>query len=542
MLTNLCLFSGSMPSEALTPPNFSNIPIKRVNSSTSLCNLPNNMGSSTVSAIPNVYRTVWDVVINFATDPYPEVAAMAQTVIEEMRTRIIQPHNTCDSLRESNSEQSLSEPNSPNNMQSYMSESPNSNTGHSRNTTPVRESLIASNRMNIISPFPHLQQYTTFITPYSRKRYIFGREPSVSEKSQDGNADDISNCQREPLISTSFVEWCTKHFSQPYASSISYPDEIDPESCSHYEKEWRTTRNRMIEEKAKKELTTVDPNHIDEQVFVQKNPHFPQHLAFHPYENQLIVGEKETFSVWSFDWQQNHYTSHNNYLSPVLFGTHSNLNPSSTRITDIKLLNTHDLTQLMTGCDDGSVRVWRNFMSADKSEKPKLVTAFYIFNDMQNSTKNGVILSWNQFEHKLIASGETRVIRLWDANKEMKIRDLNTGADSCVTSISTDDSHLICVGCSDGSVRVFDDRLMPHDSRVHTFYDHKGWIVNAHMYPHEDRFLIISGSLTGDIKWFDKRNATHPIKSISTGLGMTSMAVHSEANVFAWYVSNVPMQ
>ena len=59
-----------------------------------------------------------------------------------------------------------------------------------------------------------------------------------------------------------------------------------------------------------------------------------------------------------------------------------------------------DLTQLMTGCDDGSVRVWRNFMSPDKSEKPKLVTAFHIFNDMQYSTKSGVILSWNQLEQK----------------------------------------------------------------------------------------------------------------------------------------------
>lgn len=488
-----------------------------------------------MSAIPNVYRTVWDVITSYATDPYPEVANMAQTVIDEMKSRVCQPSLAYDSLKESNSEQSLSEPNSPNNMPSYMSESPNSNAGHSRNITPVRDNMNASNRMNMSSPFPHLQNYTTFITPYSRKRYIFGREPSVSEsKSQDGN-DETSNCHREALISTSFVEWCTKHFSQPSASNTSYS--VDPESNSHYEKEWRIARNRTIEEKAKKELLCVDPNHIDEQIFYQKNVNTPHHLTFHPYENKLIVGERDSFSVWSFDSQQNHYTSHNSIVNPVMLGTHSNLNPSSTRITDIRLLNTHDMTQLMTGCDDGTVRVWRNFMTSDKSEKPKLVTAFHIFNDMMPSNKSGVILSWNQLEQKLIASGETRVIRLWDARKEMRIRDLNIGADTCVTSICTDESHLICIGCSDGSVRVFDDRLMPHDSRVHTFYEHKGWIINAHLYPHEDRFLIISGSLTGDIKWFDKRNATHPIKSISTGLGMTSMAVHSEANVFAWYLS-----
>ena len=485
-----------------------------------------------MSAIPNVYRTMWETFISYANDPYPEVATMAQTVIDEMKSRITQASNAYDSLKESNSEHSLSDPNSPNNMQSYMSESPNSNTGHSRNTTPVRENMNAPNRMNVNSPFPNLQQYAPFINPYSRKRYIFGREPSVSEKSQDGNVDESSTCQREALISTSFVEWCTKHFSQPSASNISYA--FDPESHSHYEKEWRTARNKSIEEKASKELITVDPNHIDEQIFLQRNSTTPQHLAFHPYDNRLIVGEKDSFSVWAFDSQQTHSMSYNNTISPVLYGTHSNLNPFPTRITDIELLNTHDLTQLMTVCDDGSIRVWRNIMNADNSEKPRLVTAFQIFNDIQTS-KSGVILSWNQLEQKLIASGETRVIRLWDARKEMKIRDLNIGADTCVTSISTDGSHLICIGCSDGSVRVFDDRLMPHDSRVHTFYEHKGCIVNAHIYPHEDRFLIISGSVTGDIKWFDKRNATHPIKSKNTGLGMSAMAVHSEANVFAWY-------
>lgn len=505
--------------------------MKRVNSSNSLHNYQTNSGAISGSAIPNVFSTIWKAITAYANDPFPEVATMAQTVIDEMKARVCQPSTTYDSLKESHSEQSLSEPNSPNNLQSYMSESPTSNAGHtSRNTTPIRESLNTSNRMNMSSPFPHMQHYK-----YTTKRYIFGREPSVSDKSQDGNTDETSICRRYPLISTSFIEWCTKHFSQPYASNMNYTESTDSESHTHYEKEWKTTRNRNIEESARNELLSVDPSHLNEQIFHQKNSNCPQYLAFHPFEKRLIVGERESFSVWSFDSQHNYYNNYNNNVNPVLLGTHSNLNPSPSRITNIQLINTHDLTQLMTACDDGTVRVWRDFTLNDKFERPKLVTAFHIFNDMQPCSKSGVILSWNQSEHKLIASGETRVIRLWDATKEMKIRDLNTGADSCVTSISTDCSHLICVGCSDGSVRVFDDRLMPHDSRVHTFYEHKGWIVNAHIYPHEDRFLIISGSLTGDIKWFDKRNATHPIKSISTGLGMTAMSVHSEANVFAWY-------
>ncbi|XP_054159125.1 regulatory-associated protein of mTOR-like isoform X2 [Oppia nitens] len=526
---------GYIPGEtALTPPTTSNtstIPMKRVNSSNSLHSYQTN--SSVICqnpAIPNVFVVIWKAITFYANDPYPEVAAMATIIIDEMKSRIFAQNTVYDSLKESNSMHSLSEPNSPNNTQQYMSESPTSNTGHSsRNTTPVRESL-ASNRF-----MPSLNYKNIF----SAKRHIFGREPSVSDKSQDGNTEDMANYQREPLISTPFVDWCIKHFSQP--SNLNYSQDLDTESNSHYEKVWKCSRNKNIEEKSKRELLLVDSSHIDEQIFHQRNVNSAQHLAFHPYDNRLIIGERDSFSVWSYDSQpQQSYYSYNNF-NPVLLGTHSNINPLPSRITGLKLINTHDLTQLMTSCDDGSIRVWKDFTLNDKSEKIKLVTAFYIFNDMQPNNKNGVIFEWNQWQHKLIASGEPRVIRLWDADKEMKIRDMNTGADKDVTSLSTDNSHYICVGYNDGSVRVFDDRLMPHDSRVHTFYDNKGYIVNAHIYPYEDGFLIISGSSTGDIKWFDKRNATHPIKSINTGLGMTAMTFHLEANVFACGLGNQPV-
>ncbi|CAG2179290.1 unnamed protein product, partial [Oppiella nova] len=226
---------GYIPGEAVTPPNYSNtqnIAMKRVNSSNSLHNYQTNSGAISGSAIPNVFSTIWKAITAYANDPFPEVATMAQTVIDEMKARICQPSTTYDSLKESHSEQSLSEPNSPNNLQSYMSESPTSNAGHtSRNTTPIRESLNTSNRMNMSSPFPHMQHYK-----YTTKRYIFGREPSVSDKSQDGNTDETSICPRHPLISTSFIEWCTKHFSQPYASNMNYTESTDFERMENNSK------------------------------------------------------------------------------------------------------------------------------------------------------------------------------------------------------------------------------------------------------------------------------------------------------------------
>ena len=202
----------------------------------------------------------------------------------------------------------------------------------------------------------------------------------------------------------------------------------------------------------------------------------------------------------------------------------------------MQLVDLHDNSKLMLACDDGTVRVWRNCGLHDEYPQPELVTAFHMFTDMVPTAKGGgIVLHWNQTEQKLIASGETRSIRLWDAVKEMKIRDYSTGTESSVTSMTSNDGNLICVGCKDGSVRVFDDRLMPQDSRVLTFYEQKSWILDVHIYPNERNVHILSGSLSGEIKWYDKR-WPNPIKSINTGIGMTSMSVHPESDVFAWFV------
>ena len=48
-------------------------------------------------------------------------------------------------------------------------------------------------------------------------------------------------------------------------------------------------------------------------------------------------------------------------------------------------------------------------------------------------------------------------------------QDIPTEAESCVTSLVSDYGRsLLVVGCGDGSVRLFDRRLPPNDSRVMT--------------------------------------------------------------------------
>ena len=72
-----------------------------------------------------------------------------------------------------------------------------------------------------------------------------------------------------------------------------------------------------------------------------------------------------------------------------------------------------------------------------------------------------MVIEWEQPTGLLYATGDVRYIRVWDTHKELKIQDIVTGAESCVTSLSLDhcDRSLIVAGCGDGTVRLYDRRL-----------------------------------------------------------------------------------
>lgn len=72
-----------------------------------------------------------------------------------------------------------------------------------------------------------------------------------------------------------------------------------------------------------------------------------------------------------------------------------------------------------------------------------------------------MVIEWEQPTGLLYATGDVRYIRVWDTHKELKIQDIVTGAESCVTSLSLDhcERSLIVAGCGDGTVRLYDRRL-----------------------------------------------------------------------------------
>ena len=85
-----------------------------------------------------------------------------------------------------------------------------------------------------------------------------------------------------------------------------------------------------------------------------------------------------------------------------------------------------------------------------------------------------MVLEWEQSTGLLYAAGDVRHIRVWDTHKEMKIQDIPTGADSCVTCLTSDsaDRSLMIAGCGDGTVRMY-DRRQPPSSRYQLIFSSK---------------------------------------------------------------------
>eukprot|EP01120_Amphizonella_sp_Union-15-10_P002854 TRINITY_DN13145_c0_g1_i1.p1 TRINITY_DN13145_c0_g1~~TRINITY_DN13145_c0_g1_i1.p1 ORF type:complete len:369 (-),score=39.60 TRINITY_DN13145_c0_g1_i1:6-1064(-) len=258
-------------------------------------------------------------------------------------------------------------------------------------------------------------------------------------------------------------------------------------------------------------------------------------LAFHPYENVVIIANSsDGLSVWN--WRET--TRVNRY---------SNLNPPGSRITSLSLLNEEDQTLVSSGSDDGVVRIWRGLipMGSYLGDAPKLVTAWKVLSETSKISSGGsagLIIDWHQKHHLMMASGNASLIRLWDVNKELAFQDIMTDSKTyvtCLTCDKNDDGRTIIAGFSDGAIKLYDRRSC-HNKPTSTFMEHKSWVLNVVISNCTNEQMIISGSTSGDIKfWSDKTNKcikTFNSKTIVPHVPhslTTALAVHDGSPILA---------
>jgi regulator-associated protein of mTOR len=293
----------------------------------------------------------------------------------------------------------------------------------------------------------------------------------------------------------------------------------EPGSVDYNERLWRRTRNEHIIQHNQGLKNLAEHSHWSHQSGLFDNITQPTKLLFHQFEPHLIAADdKDGLTIW--DWETSRRLN-----------AFSNANPPRSRITDIKLLNEDDKALLLTGSSDGVVRLYRDYEQADA----ELVTSWRALSDLLPSNRSsGLVADWQQGKGHLLVGGDVKVIRVFDARKEVSINDLPARSGSCITSLTSDqvEGNLFAAGFGDGAVRIYDKRLGPRDAMIKLWKDHKAWVTNIHMQRGGHRELL-SSCVTGEVKLWDLRLSSCVSEVQAHSGNLRSMAVHEHAPVFA---------
>ncbi|XP_046693825.1 regulatory-associated protein of mTOR isoform X3 [Silurus meridionalis] len=498
----------------------------------------------------SVYTQIWRVLLHLAADPFPEVSDLAMKVLNSIAykaTMNARPQKILDS-----GSLTQSAPASPTSKGTLI---------HQAGGSPPIPGVSSSSLTNDVPKPPQAPPTRPPYTPtlgsqapphshqFSRTRKMFDKGPD--QMAEDGDETPAHRNFLSVTLQTGLCEWSAKYFAQPV---MKIPEEHDVESQVRKEREWRFLRNAGVRRQSQR-ITKRGITRLDDQIFINRNPGVPSVVKFHPFNPCIAVADKDSICFW--DWEKGERLDY-----------FYNGNPRYTRITAMEYLNGHDCSLLLTATDDGALRIWKNF--ADQ-RNPEMVTAWQGLSDMLPTTRvcgkafwncsvsrdsrenpgcsglarrvsiyldrskqggAGMVVDWEQENGLLMTSGDVRVIRIWDTEREMKVQDIPTGADSCVTSVSCDPQRsLVVAGLGDGSVRVYDRRMAPNECRVMTYREHGAWVVKAHLQRETDGH-IISVSVNGDVRFFDPR-LPDSINVLQTVKGLTALDIHPQANLFA---------
>ena len=537
--------------------------------------------SSLTGQVRAEYKTIWKAIHMLSNDPHPEVAKMAESIIDDIRQRLHINNNNGDNggtshsgspLNGSSSKMSQDVPDSvmpPTRHLSHIHSASAFQTPHRHHT--VSEGPITSNSS--------CASVTRRKTNSNNNVNISNQ---ISNTTDNGDTDSTSSSTRgQSIVSTHFISWCVKQFINQSCRLEAW----DPESIDHQKKEQAFGHQILVSELARDELSRVDPTRIEEQVLLLKHNNKPRFMSIHPFEPHLFIAERDSFTVlmWeglkpqdkpssstqSFPAATVIASSKNRVTIPstsssatascMNTSSHSSFPSITSTITSMELLNVNNMSPLLAlGSDDGSVRIWSldNRLSASESNrvKPKMISAFYVFRDSVNSQDKSMInafassrdtsvsvtpfktvFSWEQESCCFIAGSNTsRSVKVWDANQEKVVRVIRTDSDAGVNTISSDGHNIICAGFMDGTVRTIDRREGPLAEKTRVFREHESPVVSAHLFSQDVAHLsVLTGSASGEVKFWDKRLSAS-IKTITLGQDLATMTVHPETDVFAW--------
>ncbi|KAJ6454525.1 raptor N-terminal caspase like domain-containing protein [Mycena vitilis] len=352
--------------------------------------------------------------------------------------------------------------------------------------------------------------------------------PSSSLSSMDSNSSVILGLGTGvgiadvlPLKST-FFDWCSEYFTEP---QMRQAEADEPGSIQFNYQLWRQGRNENVIDETQQHIEIAETRSWDRAVATLHVPGYPLTMAFHSYDKHLFVAdESDVVSVW--DWSQRRRLS-----------SFHNGNGPEDSVTSLQIINQDVGGIIMTGSSDGVVRLFRNYDPAVDEGPVQMVSAFRGLTEMVTMRQGaGVVMDWTQSAGILVIGGDSRTIKVWDAQTETPILDLDTNSESFVTAITCDmePSQVFAASFANGEVKLFDRRQPEENSVIRTYAEHESWVQNVRWHP-AARSQLLSASLDGLVKLWDLRapDSAMTWNLFSDGQGLSAFDCHPTTGVFA---------
>ncbi|KAI0321261.1 hypothetical protein OF83DRAFT_1100511 [Amylostereum chailletii] len=322
-------------------------------------------------------------------------------------------------------------------------------------------------------------------------------------------------------LKSQFYDWCCEYFKEPQMRQ----SEADESGSVEYNYQtWRQQRNEKTTAETQAQGEIAEGRPWDKPVTTIHTPGVPLSMAFHSFDPHVVVAnETDTISVW--DW------SRRNQLASFPNG-----NPKYATITSVQFINQDVGGLILSSTADGMIRLYRNYDPATSDSPVQMVSAFRGLSDIVKMRRgSGIVVSWKQAGGSLLVSGDSRIIRVWDAHTETQLMDLATNSDSPVTAMCSDNgpSALVLASFGDGIVKVMDRRLDEDNAVTRSFGEHNAWVQNVRWHPHlAGQFL--SASVSGEVKLWDVRGPDRAVETWdSFPNGLSAFDVHPQCGVFA---------
>jgi regulator-associated protein of mTOR len=147
-------------------------------------------------------------------------------------------------------------------------------------------------------------------------------------------------------------------------------------------------------------------------------------MVFHSFDQQMVVANENDMIRYTVQCK---LSCQADVFTPSVYDWSTrkrltqwcNGNPRGTSITSMHIINQDVGGIVVVGSSEGIVRLYRNFDPVLEQGPVQTVTAFRALNEViQMRQGAGVTLDWKQSAGTLLVGGDSRVIKVWDAQTE----------------------------------------------------------------------------------------------------------------------------